>query len=89
MADAGVAMSADERKPRRSRPLTADEHALWSHVTRSVAPLRRRRPQQEADSDRHRLFQQMERAWLAMAAQVERTDDLMLKMRALRNKSLN
>jgi DNA-nicking Smr family endonuclease len=35
---------SDERKPRRSRALTADEHALWSHVTRSVAPLRRRRP---------------------------------------------
>jgi DNA-nicking Smr family endonuclease len=34
---------SDERKPRRSRPLTADEHALWSHVTRSVAPLRRKR----------------------------------------------
>ena len=35
---------SDERKPRRSRALTADEHELWSHVTRSVAPLRRRRP---------------------------------------------
>src|SRR5262249_44641165 len=30
--------------PRRSRTLTADEHALWSHVTRAVAPLRRKRP---------------------------------------------
>jgi DNA-nicking Smr family endonuclease len=35
---------SDERKPRRSRPLTADEHELWSQVTRSIAPLRRRRP---------------------------------------------
>lgn len=34
-------MTSDDRKPRRSRPLTADEHALWSHVTRSIAPLRR------------------------------------------------
>jgi DNA-nicking Smr family endonuclease len=36
-------MTSDDRKPRRSRrPLTADEHALWSNVTRSIAPLRRR-----------------------------------------------
>jgi DNA-nicking Smr family endonuclease len=40
-------MIPDDRKPRRSRPLTADEHALWSHVTRSIAPLRRVRPQRE------------------------------------------
>jgi DNA-nicking Smr family endonuclease len=39
-----MAMISDERKFRRSRPLTADEHELWSHVTRSIAPLRRRRP---------------------------------------------
>ena len=44
-------MSPDERKSRRSRALTADEHTLWSHVTRSVAPLRRRRPQQAADAE--------------------------------------
>ncbi|HML12948.1 MAG TPA: Smr/MutS family protein [Xanthobacteraceae bacterium] len=38
-------MTSDERKPRRPRrALTADEHALWSHFTRSIAPLRRRRP---------------------------------------------
>jgi DNA-nicking Smr family endonuclease len=34
-------MTADDRQHRRSRLLTADEHALWSHVTRSIAPLRR------------------------------------------------
>jgi len=44
-----AAMTSDERKPRRSRSLTADEHALWSHVTRSIAPLRRARPQREAE----------------------------------------
>jgi DNA-nicking Smr family endonuclease len=43
-------MTSDDRKPRRSRALTADEHALWSHVTRSIAPLRRPRPQREAES---------------------------------------
>jgi DNA-nicking Smr family endonuclease len=43
-------MTSDDRKPRSRRPLTADEHALWSHVTRSVAPLRRRRPQPAAES---------------------------------------
>ena len=42
-------MTSDDRKPRRSRPLTADEHALWSHVTRSIAPLRRARPQRETE----------------------------------------
>ena len=42
-------MISDERKPRRSRPLTADEHELWSHVTRSIAPLRRRRPAPNAE----------------------------------------
>jgi DNA-nicking Smr family endonuclease len=43
-------MTSDERKPRRSRPLTADEHALWSQVTRSIAPLRKPRPQREAET---------------------------------------
>jgi len=39
-------MTADDSKPRRRRTLTADEHALWSHVTRSIAPLRRLRPRE-------------------------------------------
>jgi DNA-nicking Smr family endonuclease len=34
-------MSADDRG--RRRPLDADEHQLWHHVTRSVAPLKRKR----------------------------------------------
>jgi DNA-nicking Smr family endonuclease len=33
-------MKADDVKPRR-RKLTAEEHTLWSRITRSVAPLRR------------------------------------------------
>ena len=33
-------MMADDVKPRRRR-LTAEEHTLWSRITRSVAPLRR------------------------------------------------
>ena len=44
-------MTSDDRKPRPLRPLTADEHELWSRVTRSIAPLRRRRPQQEAGAE--------------------------------------
>src|SRR5262249_53537911 len=44
MAHAGATMMSDDRQPRRSGALTADEHELWSHVTRSIAPLRRRRP---------------------------------------------
>jgi DNA-nicking Smr family endonuclease len=33
-------VTADDLKPRR-RKLTAEEHTLWSRITRSVAPLRR------------------------------------------------
>lgn len=46
-------MSSDDRKPgRRSRrALTADEHELWSRVTRAVAPLGRTRPQREAEPE--------------------------------------
>jgi DNA-nicking Smr family endonuclease len=46
-------MMPDDRKPRRSRALTADEHELWSHVTRSIAPLRRKRlvPKLEAAAE--------------------------------------
>jgi DNA-nicking Smr family endonuclease len=33
---------------RRSRPLRDDERALWGHVTRSVSPLKRRKPAIEA-----------------------------------------
>jgi DNA-nicking Smr family endonuclease len=46
-------MNPDDRKPgRRSRRgLTADEHELWSRVTRSVAPLRRVRPLGEAEPE--------------------------------------
>jgi DNA-nicking Smr family endonuclease len=44
-------MTSDDRKTRRSRrPLTADEHALWSNVTRSIAPLRRRRLEPKPES---------------------------------------
>lgn len=44
-------MTSDDRKPHKPRrALTADEHALWTHVTRAIAPLRRRRPQREADA---------------------------------------
>jgi DNA-nicking Smr family endonuclease len=34
-------MSPDDRKPGRRRALSADEHELWSRVTRSIAPLRK------------------------------------------------
>jgi DNA-nicking Smr family endonuclease len=37
---AGTVVTADDLKPRRRR-LTAEEHTLWSRITRSVAPLRR------------------------------------------------
>jgi DNA-nicking Smr family endonuclease len=47
-------MNPDDRKPgRRSRRgLTADEHELWSQVTRSVAPLRRVRAPREAEPEK-------------------------------------
>src|SRR5262245_16301019 len=47
-------MIFDPVKPdkRRRRPLSADEHALGSTVTRSVAPLRRVDAGRQAPSDR-------------------------------------
>jgi DNA-nicking Smr family endonuclease len=46
-------MSTDDRKPgRRSRrALTSAEHELWSSVTRSIAPLGRKRPRPAAERD--------------------------------------
>ena len=49
----------------------------------------RRLAVQENNAARRRLFHQMEAAWAALAAQVERTDDLLLKMQAVRCESLN
>jgi hypothetical protein len=43
----------------------------------------------ETDAARRRLFRQMESAWLAVSAQVERTDDLILKLRAIQHRSMN
>jgi hypothetical protein len=43
----------------------------------------------ETDSGRQTLFREMESAWTAVAAQVERTDDLLAKLRASRRASLN
>jgi DNA-nicking Smr family endonuclease len=63
-------MSSDERKPRPRRPLTAAEHALWSQVTRSVAPLRRRRPQQEAHAEAEEVEAKPTRPVPAAAAQM-------------------
>ena len=46
-------MMPDDRKPgRRSRrALSADEHALWSQVTQSIAPLRKAPLLREADPE--------------------------------------
>jgi hypothetical protein len=38
---------------------------------------------------RQALFRETESAWTAVAAQVERTDDLLTKLRAIRRASLN
>jgi hypothetical protein len=43
----------------------------------------------ESDASRQALFREMESAWTAVAAQVERTDDLLTKLRASRCASLN
>jgi DNA-nicking Smr family endonuclease len=53
-------MTSDERKTGRRprRALTADEHALWYHVTRSIAPLRQRRPERADET----LAEEAERA---------------------------
>ncbi|MBV8754512.1 MAG: hypothetical protein JO328_16745 [Hyphomicrobiales bacterium] len=44
---------------------------------------------QEKNTARRALFHQMEAAWIALAAQVERTDDLVLKLQAMHCESLN
>jgi hypothetical protein len=43
----------------------------------------------ESNAARRALFRQMEAAWTALAAQVERTDDLMLKLQARQCETLN
>jgi len=43
----------------------------------------------ETDPARQALFRAMQCAWAAVAAQVERTDDLLTKMRALQRRRLN
>ena len=45
--------------------------------------------QTETHAGRRRLFRQMEAAWLALSAQVERTEDLMHKLRAIQHRSMN
>jgi hypothetical protein len=45
--------------------------------------------QRETDSGRQELFREMEFAWTAVAAQVERTDDLLTKLRSIGCASLN
>jgi hypothetical protein len=44
---------------------------------------------QESDTARRGLFRQMEAAWTALAAQVERTDSLIVKLQAIQRESLN
>jgi DNA-nicking Smr family endonuclease len=53
MAEQGAAMSTDDRTPgRRSRrALTSAERELWSSVTRSIAPLGRKRPRPEPERE--------------------------------------
>jgi DNA-nicking Smr family endonuclease len=38
-----------DHKSRRSRPLSTDEHHLWTAVTRSIRPLGRLKPQERPD----------------------------------------
>jgi hypothetical protein len=45
--------------------------------------------ERETDSARRRLFREMESAWKAVAAQVERTDELMGKLRTNQCQTLN
>jgi hypothetical protein len=44
---------------------------------------------QETDDRKRTLFRQMESAWTKLAAQIERTDDLISKMQAIRCRSMN
>lgn len=44
-------MTTDRPRPRGRRRLTADENALWKTVTRSVSPLRKRKPIESSEAN--------------------------------------
>jgi hypothetical protein len=44
---------------------------------------------EEPDDGKRMLFRRMESAWTRLAAQIERTDDLMRKLQAIRCLSMN
>jgi hypothetical protein len=56
---------------------------------RQFASACRRLAERETDAARRAMFQEMESAWEAVAAQVERADDLVGKMRATQCRSRN
>jgi len=68
---------------RRGGPLPTAEHLRWFACECRILA------QQETNPARRELFRQMESAWEAVAAQVERADDLNARLQAMRCASLN
>lgn len=60
----------------------AEELHRFASYCRSIAD-------EETDGGKRALFRQMESAWTRLAAQIERTDELIRKMRAIRCRSMN
>ena len=60
----------------------ADELRRFAFHCRNLAD-------QETDDRKRTLFRRMESAWTRLAAQIERTDDLIRKMRAIQCRSMN
>ena len=79
-AKPSAARAADYRPPVHIP--AAEELRRFASACRGLA-------ETESDAARRRLFRQMESAWLALGAQVERTDELMLKLRAIQHRSMH
>lgn len=68
---------ADDKKPRRTRRLSDDEHALWQHAARTMSPLRRAKsrvhPAAPEDSTGSRPLETLPTAHPAMGTDSDRT----------------
>ena len=78
----------------KSLAISAANYRLPAHIPpaeelRRFASECRDMARAETDGARRRLFREMESAWLALSAQVERTDGLIMKIRALQRQSMN
>ncbi|MBV8824885.1 MAG: hypothetical protein JO084_06255 [Bradyrhizobiaceae bacterium] len=89
MTSIGICEDSMRRMPSKPAPEPASQyHPLpglpAAEHLRRFASACRDLAERESDPARQALFREMESAWEAIAAQIERTDDLLGKMRASR-----